>query len=298
MGINNTFGKFVFRHLGDGIGLGDVVTLGELDIHMDAGLLAKSGWKRTRMPRSFRELAPVMGSVSLAAIDASDYEGAEIIHDLNLPLPSCYEGKYDTVINGGTLEHIFNIPVAFDNMMKLCRVGGKIFSLAPANQLCGHGFYQFSPEFYYRVFSPEYGFKLIEMVSMESYGVNSEHGHLERTYSILDPASVGRRIELLTSYPMMLMVCAERIGTGESITVQPPQQSDYAVKWTSVNVPRGFGQQSAKHKPSWHDFVANFRRRLAKALLPKRLELHLMSYWQKSQIYTLRNKRYAKRVEL
>jgi hypothetical protein len=82
----------------------------------------------------------------LEVLDYSDYQGASIIHDLNQSIPPGLEGKFDTVIDSGTIEHIFNFPVAIANCMKMVRLGGRLFIITVANNHCGHGFYQFSPE--------------------------------------------------------------------------------------------------------------------------------------------------------
>ena len=48
-------------------------------------------------------------------MDASAFEGANFVHDLNNPIPEELHCKYDAVVDGGTLEHVFNVPVAFAN---------------------------------------------------------------------------------------------------------------------------------------------------------------------------------------
>ena len=63
-------------------------------------------------------------------------------------------GQFDVVYDGGTLEHVFNFPVALRNAMELLRPGGRLFTIHTcANNLCGHGFYQFSRELFYRTLS-------------------------------------------------------------------------------------------------------------------------------------------------
>ena len=91
-------------------------------------------------------------------IDVSPYEGASIIHDMNNPIPQQYHLQYDFLYDGGSSEHIFNVKQVFDNINSLVKVGGRIASSVPANNQLGHGFYQFSPELYYRYFSPENGY--------------------------------------------------------------------------------------------------------------------------------------------
>ena len=60
----------------------------------------------------------------LAVIDASPYEGATIVHDLNTPVDTSLHERFDVVIDGGDLEHVFNIPVALANLMSMLTVGG------------------------------------------------------------------------------------------------------------------------------------------------------------------------------
>lgn len=88
------------------------------------------------------------GSTSVDSLDFSDYEGASIVHDLNVAI-SRDAAQFDTVIDAGTTEHVFDVSTATKNVMKLCSVGGKIIQILPANNYCGHGFWQFSPELFW-----------------------------------------------------------------------------------------------------------------------------------------------------
>ena len=72
------------------------------------------------------------------SIDASNYEAATIVHDMNMPLT--WNKKYSLVIDFGCLEHIFNVPVALDNITSRCEVDGHILHVSPGNNLCGHGY--------------------------------------------------------------------------------------------------------------------------------------------------------------
>jgi len=50
---------------------------------------------------------------------------------------------YDTLVNFGSLEHVYNAPQALLNVSELCRNGGQILHLLPGNNFCGHGFWRF-----------------------------------------------------------------------------------------------------------------------------------------------------------
>lgn len=160
-----------------------------------------------------------LGAESVDSIDASGYEGATILHDMNLPIPEPYHGRYSAIIDGGTLEHIFNLPVAIENCMKLLRPGGHMIGISPCNNFLGHGFYQFSPEFFFRLYSEANGFRTSIMVLTE---VKSRGDW----YEIPDPDVIKRRLVLKSQGESYLMVIAEKLRTGAGIHSMP-QQSDY-----------------------------------------------------------------------
>ncbi|SVE06425.1 uncharacterized protein METZ01_LOCUS459279, partial [marine metagenome] len=89
------------------------------------------------------------------SIDVCEYEGASIIHDLNFSLTDSQikKQKYSLIIDFGCLEHVFNTAVAFDNIINICEKMGTILHILPANQMVGHGFYQFSPEFFFSMYT-------------------------------------------------------------------------------------------------------------------------------------------------
>jgi hypothetical protein len=154
------------------------------------------------------------------SMDASDYEGANIVHDLNLPIPPALRERYDLVWDGATLEHVFNFPVAIFNAMHMVKVGGHLLLETPTNNQCGHGFYQFSPELFFRLLTPQNGFELLRVYLRMN----------NRFYHVADPIKVHDRVELLSAYGAYLMVHSRKIGaTPEQIVI--PQQSDYPVQW-------------------------------------------------------------------
>lgn len=105
----------------------------------------------------FRELFRQLGFGEVMAVDVSDYQGSEVVHDLNEPIDSSLHGRFSLVIDPGTVEHCFNIGTAFMNAANLAAVGGLVFHNNPANWL-GHGFYCLSPCAYFD-FYRENGFE-------------------------------------------------------------------------------------------------------------------------------------------
>jgi hypothetical protein len=178
-----------------------------------------------------------LGADQVTALDTSDYEGAELIHDLNEPVPDALHERFTLVLDGGSLEHIFNVPVAIENYMKLVEVGGHLIVLTTGNNLLGHGLYQFSPELFFRVLSPENGFAVERVVAMEGYvtfqrflGATIPYERAGRWYEVADPAVVRERVQLQNSRPVFLVVQARRTSRVQML-VDPPYQSDYVAAW-------------------------------------------------------------------
>jgi len=49
-----------------------------------------------------------LGAGEIDTFDASDYEGASQVWDMNLPISEDFKEKYSLMIDSGSLEHIFN----------------------------------------------------------------------------------------------------------------------------------------------------------------------------------------------
>ena len=184
----------------------------------------------------------VLQTETLEALDYSDYQGANLIHDLNQPLPEHLAARYDAVIDGGTLEHVFDFPRALQNAMRLVKPGGALYLCTPANNLFGHGFYQFSADLFYRVLGPQNGYRLDKMALVESYFPGVERGMRKERYAVNDPAAVGGRSDMVSRFPALLLVQATR--TGAVPERLQALQSDYVTTW-SQSGPSGSGSEPA-----------------------------------------------------
>jgi len=175
-----------------------------------------------------------LGATEVASFDFSDYERATCIHDFNLLLDRKFFGHFSVVLDGGTLEHIFNFPRAISNCMEMIEPGGHFLGITPANNFVGHGFYQFSPEVFYRVFSSGNGFTVRQMLAFESPST--------KWYEVADPEAVKERVTLINRRETYLLVMAKKKATLPLFT-NPIQQSDYSALWelrrSGSPVPRG-----------------------------------------------------------
>jgi SAM-dependent methyltransferase len=179
-------------------------------------------------------LRDFLGASSVTVLDASQYEGADTIHDMNTPIPESWHDRYDAVIDSGSLEHIFNVPVALANLADMLKVGGTIFLTTPANNLMGHGFYQFSPELMFRVFSEPNGFDLRQIQMFEARYPSVELTKNHTLYDVVDPEQVRARVGLVSKRPVMMMVEATKMCDTHMFATAP-LQSDYVAMWE----PRG-----------------------------------------------------------
>ncbi len=205
-------------------------------IHLDAGAFIKNNQYSDEF---FKQL----GAKSVDSIDVSPYEQATVLFDMNVPLPEQWRGKFSLVHDGGSIEHVFNVPQAFKNCMELVKVGGFFTQVNCANNCTGHGFWQFSPELIFRIFSAANGFELVAVLLREVVPPGP-------WYIVSDPEKMRQRVELVNSKPTYISVIAKRIAEVEIFKV-PPQQSDYVSMWdqSAKNAAAGRSWKSCIPKP-------------------------------------------------
>jgi len=173
-----------------------------------------------------------LGAQSVESFDVSPYERATHIHDMNQPIGRDFYERYTTVFDGGSLEHIFNVPTALRNCMEMVAVGGRYISILPANNFFGHGFYQFSPELFFNVFSTENGFEVEAMFAFDDRPDRLwRSAHPDAVWRrVKSPIELGERVTLANADPVSLIVIARRTER-RAIFAQTPQQSDYSAMW-------------------------------------------------------------------
>lgn len=70
----------------------------------------------------------LLGVKRTLALDQSPYEGAEIVHDLSRPIPEYLKNSADFIVDGSTLDNVFNPALALVNLVQLLRPRGRILS--------------------------------------------------------------------------------------------------------------------------------------------------------------------------
>lgn len=236
MGFDADGVKCLLAAKASGVSFQRVATLGRQELHLSFIALQRS-LKMFNLDKSYAEieqlfleengyaepLLRMLGAEEISSIDASPYEGATVLHDMNLIVPSHMKNAFTLVIDGGSLEHIFNIPTAAKNCLEMVQVGGHFLSLTPANNYTGHGFYQFSPDFFFRILSSENGFAVECLILFES-GSN-------QWYQVSDPAQLRERVIFRNLRSTRFFVLGQKIAQVPIFSTLP-QQSDYQhVRW-------------------------------------------------------------------
>jgi hypothetical protein len=222
MGISVNGARFLLAAREPGIEFGPTLTIGRQDLNTDDYEFARTFRDFPSLPfdpgardRWVDSLLRLLGAREVEALDYSDYEGATLVHDLNYRVPDAWTNRYDLVLESGSLEHVFNFPIPMVSCMRLVKTGGHLIMHATANNWCGHGFYQFSPELFYRVLSPENGFTIERLIVDEEF-LDSQW------YEVPDPAIIGKRTELINSLPTMILILTRKTAHVERPFASPP----------------------------------------------------------------------------
>lgn len=248
MGLDINGVQFLIAARKRGADLGDTLMIGRLGLNVYPAkmrqVLAQAGlpvelFAADAPNTEFAEpVFKALGARSVNSLDASAFEGAEFVHDLNQPVDASLKQRFDLVYDGGTLEHVFNFPVALQNCMEMLRLGGRFITHTCANNWCGHGFYQFSPELFYNVLGADNGFEVERMI----VHVVGPYG---RWYEVANPQVIQSRVEVFNSFPLQMLVQARRIKI-VPLFAKTPQQNDYAMRW---NEPEGSAKKFVTSRP-------------------------------------------------
>jgi SAM-dependent methyltransferase len=292
MAIDTQFARFLIACHRDGVNFQRTLTLGRLNYYLGVKetrkLLRWGGMDESRCgklldydsSRYAETFLETLGAERVDSLDASGFESATVVHDLNLPVPESLKGSFDAVCDAGTIEHAMNFPVVIRNCLGMVKVGGHLILGSPANNFFGHGFYQFSPELWFRVLSPIHGFEMRRMVAVE-------YSPCPRWFEVADPAVLRDRVAMTNRYPVLLMVVARK--TAEVPVLQTfPQQSDYVPRWE--------GQPDAARRRQ--ALEARLRRLLLETFptLARFLENYYRCSWFNRK-YSLRNRQSFKPVK-
>lgn len=94
-----------------------------------------------------RSFFALFSDVNVRSIDVSGYEGADIVHDLNTPIPDHLAGKFDFVFDGSCFDNMFNPACGIMNAGRLLRAGGRVM-MGEHGSLYPYAYLMYSPEWF------------------------------------------------------------------------------------------------------------------------------------------------------
>ncbi len=249
MGLIPTYcRKLIWLHKKVGLE-GPLITLGNQDVWADYEQL-KSFFREMECPYS--EAAPVPHSSRLFSqrpeakdfvqartffemlgikeyydIDKFDIDSPQILHDLNVPVPPELESRFNLIIDGGTIEHIFDVRQVMGNIVRMCRPSGWVVHITPSSNYIDHGFYCFSPCFFYDFYQANgFGEFICYVIQLNGQNMYEPCPYFEYTYGmdlseLIDPRRVS-----------VVFFAARKVGSPESVVV--PTQGDYTSRPQAV----------------------------------------------------------------
>lgn len=168
-----------------------------------------------------------LGFEKIDSLDASDFEGASILFDLNSPeIPEIYRSCFDVVFDGGTLEHVFHVPNALRSVAAFLKTGGLVAHALPVHNYFEHGFYCFSPTLLHDFYGQN-GFEIVgsQLLRFDVRSVNRG----ERIDLLRENVSGLCRIGSLDSRCYGVFFVARKKEEGQGAVI--PQQDIYLQKW-------------------------------------------------------------------
>lgn len=144
-----------------------------------------------------------LGAKTVHSFDVSTYEGCTHTHDFNLPIDPEFHQTYSCIIDGGSLEHIFNFPTAVVNCMNMVAQNGHFLTITPANNYLGHGLYQFSPELFQSLLMPVNGYDHCQTFVHE--GRDAKHW-----YKVNNPIRQKGIVNFSNNEKTLMLVMAQR----------------------------------------------------------------------------------------
>lgn len=172
-----------------------------------------------------------LGFDHVDSMDLSDFEQASIIQDLSAPLEPSLKERFDVIYDGGTCEHIFDLPTAYRNIHAMLRPGGVLIGHSPCNNWVNHSFYQINPEMVYGFWEATLGYEVLHCALQPL-----KPAHALKVVTTTNPNVTGKRPRL--SGPLaeggIILDYAVRKPEGDSGSADRVYQTDYLNRWTAA----------------------------------------------------------------
>ncbi len=162
------------------------------------------------------------------ALDVTDYEGAEIVHDMNYPVPDKLKGKFDFIYDGGAMDNLFNPAQYIINCADMLAPGGRILH-CELGSLWRGAYLMYSADFFHDYYALNQFKDCYVYYARFKYSMLMDHWRLSLIKPFKDAAMQNHRRSWVSSmWPHVVLVLAEK---GEDSTSQKmPIQLTYRPK--------------------------------------------------------------------
>src|SRR5262245_45050206 len=195
----------------------DVSGVSEFDIEIDRDTSNRHPGLAKGDLISDRALFRLLGVPSVRALDHSDGEGADVVCDRTVPVPPEMHGSVDFIVDGSSLDNVFDPAAVVRNFARMLRPGGRLITSNVFSN--DHEPYTMLPPLWFLDYFVANGFadcKVYVLVGTSPY--NTFTIDID---ALLDP---GRRVSSFTApYELNTIVLAEK-GEDSTSEIAPIQQ--------------------------------------------------------------------------
>ncbi|PQQ41088.1 hypothetical protein C6H65_11275 [Photorhabdus luminescens] len=168
--------------------------------------------------------------VSPKVMDITDEYYVDFRQDLNYKVGNCYEQKFSFILDAGTIEHIYDICTALNNIDAMLVKGGLVVHITPAHGFLDHGYYQISPQLYYDFYSSR-GYQ-IQHCYLAEMSVRKTN-HSQQTFWHWD-WSISRK-KLISEKMLLVYFCAKKISNSVNNFEAPVQVFNDQITNSNIN---------------------------------------------------------------
>jgi len=182
-----------------------------------------------------------IGFDTVESCDYSDFQGADHVFDLNVPVPEHLHNKYDVILDSGTSEHVFHLPQVLENIYAMLKVGGRVIHLLPASNWVDHGFYAFSPTLFHDYYTANNWSietsRIIELTRRHNIDPWRIYDYTPGALNALSSGGFDK------GYLVNIFFVVTKTEAATSDVI--PQQSRYLSKWDDGQKPAGPSKSSS-----------------------------------------------------
>jgi SAM-dependent methyltransferase len=174
-----------------------------------------------------RYFMKALGAEEFQALDVTDYEGAEIVHDLGYPIGDEYARTFDFIYNGGCFDNMFNPGVAMMSLSKILKPGGRMLCMESASSFVSLPYLIFSPGWFFDYFVINKYADCKVYIAAYLDGYKLWHGPWDFSYVNMPANPVGGPPETNEQARLLVITIAEK--GPDSTDDRQPVQSVYRI---------------------------------------------------------------------